>query len=104
MERRTEPEMPKEYDFSNGVTGKYAERHVTRTNVVPLDADVAAAFPGSKSVNDALRSLLKIAERSVPAPKTRSAHSGPQHRIDGSLGLRDISLNDSPHEIKVQLL
>ena len=54
--------MRKEYDFNGGVVGKYAKRHADRTNVVLLDSDVAGFFPDSKSVNDALRKLIKIVE------------------------------------------
>lgn len=56
--------MRKEYDFRNAVVGKYARRYKEGTNMVLLDPDVASAFPDSKSVNDALRSLVRIAERS----------------------------------------
>ena len=60
--------MRKKYDFRNAVVGKYARRYEEGTNVegtkmVLLDPDVARAFPDAKSVNDALRSLLTIAER-----------------------------------------
>lgn len=47
-----------EYDFSNGVRGKYAEQYAAGTNVVLLDPEVAAVFPNSSAVNDALRSLI----------------------------------------------
>jgi hypothetical protein len=53
--------MRKEYDFSGGVVGKYAKPRANSTNVVLLDPDVAGTFPDSKSVNDALRTLIKIA-------------------------------------------
>jgi ABC-type tungstate transport system permease subunit len=48
-----------EYDFSAGVRGKYAERFREGANIVVLDPDVAAEFKDSKSVNDALRTILK---------------------------------------------
>ena len=54
-----------EYDFSQmkgGVRGKYAERYRQGTNLVLLDADVAAAFPDAKAVNDALRQLMQEKE------------------------------------------
>ena len=54
--------MRKEYDFSSGVVGKYAKRRAGKTNVVLLDPDVAGTFRDSKSVNDALRTLIKIAQ------------------------------------------
>jgi hypothetical protein len=61
--KRRTSEMRAEYDFSTGVRGKYADAFRRRTNVVLLDPDLAAAFPDSKSVNDALRALVAIAER-----------------------------------------
>lgn len=45
-----------------GVRGKYAARFREGTNLVPLEADVAKAFPTPKAVNDALRMFVKIAD------------------------------------------
>ena len=55
--------MRTEYDFSNGARGKYADRYRQGANVVLLEPELVAAFPDSKSVNDALRALLAIATR-----------------------------------------
>ena len=44
-----------EYDFSQGVRGKYAERYAKGTNIFVLDDDVAAEFSTSAEVNDVLR-------------------------------------------------
>ena len=55
--------MREEYDFSRGVRGKYADRYQRGTNIVVLDPELAEAFPDSKSVNDALRSVLAIRKR-----------------------------------------
>jgi hypothetical protein len=55
--------MRAEYDFSDGVRGKYVERYRRGVNVVLLDPELAEAFPDSKSVNDALRGLVEIATR-----------------------------------------
>ena len=52
-------DMRPEYDFRSGVRGKYAERFREGTNIVVLDPDVAAEFKDSRSVNDALRTILK---------------------------------------------
>jgi len=51
-------EMREEYDFSQGIRGKYAERFAKGSNVVVLDPDVAAEFDSSQAVNRALRSYL----------------------------------------------
>ncbi len=59
-------ELRSEYDFAQmkgGVRGKYVERYRAGTNLVLLDPDVAEAFPDEKSVNDALRLLMQIAQR-----------------------------------------
>lgn len=55
--------MRREYDFSGGKRGKDARRFAERTNIVVLDPDVAAAFPDSDAVNEALRTLAKVARR-----------------------------------------
>ncbi|GAX61434.1 hypothetical protein SCALIN_C22_0145 [Candidatus Scalindua japonica] len=55
-----DPKMLEEYDFSNGVQGKYAEKFEEGTNVVVIDPDVAKFFPDHDSVNQALRSLTEI--------------------------------------------
>ena len=49
-----------EYDFSGGVRGKHAARYAAGTNVVVLDPDVAAVFPNSVAVNEALRALVPL--------------------------------------------
>ncbi|MGD8330550.1 MAG: hypothetical protein PVJ49_14040 [Acidobacteriota bacterium] len=59
-------DMRREYDFSGGVRGKYAERYAEGTNIVTLEPDVAEAFPDSKSVNEALRDVLRR-RRAKPA-------------------------------------
>lgn len=78
--------MQPEYDFSGGVRGKYAkvlkeegytirihqadgsysDRHVLGEKVVVLDDDVWEYFPTSESVNNVLRSLIKL----VPEKQT----------------------------------
>ena len=68
MPKTTDSEMSAEYDFSQGVRGKYSERFAAGTNIVALSPDVAEAFPDSASVNKALRTLMK-----TPARKKASA-------------------------------
>jgi hypothetical protein len=58
-----DPDMQAEYDFSDGVRGKYADRFAEGSNVVVLDPDVAAEFKTRKAVNDALRAQLKNGRR-----------------------------------------
>lgn len=64
-ERDIEPE----YDFSNGVRGKYAKRFARGTNVVVLDPDVAAVFLDSRCVNTVLRTVANLGRRSRGARK-----------------------------------
>ena len=56
-------DIPDEYDFSDGVRGKYADLFAEGSNVVVLDPDVAAEFKTRKAVNDALRAQLKNGRR-----------------------------------------
>jgi hypothetical protein len=56
-------EMLDEYDFGQGVRGKYAQRYAEGSNVVVLSPDVADAFPDSALVNRALRALIAIARQ-----------------------------------------
>lgn len=68
--------MLPEYDFSKGVRGATAKRFLTGPTVVILDDDVAALFPNSGAVNDALRLLGRVARGSTaakrkPAPRAR---------------------------------
>ena len=64
-EDKTTDDLEPEYDFSamkGGVRGKYAEEYRRGTNLVRLDPDVAKAFGTDKSVNDALRALLRSSD------------------------------------------
>jgi hypothetical protein len=73
-------EMLPHYDFTGGVRGKYAKRYregVTvhllgeseDTPLVMLDEDIGKVFPDAKSVNAALRHLV----RAMPKAKRRQA-------------------------------
>ena len=63
-------EMRSEYDFSKGVRSKYASQYKLGTNVVLIDPELTAAFPDSKSVNDALRGILDAKGLSDSHPRT----------------------------------
>lgn len=52
-------------DFGTMTRGKYTQRIRESSNIVVLDPDIAAAFPTSESVNQALRQLLELARSSV---------------------------------------
>ena len=69
MKKQTEikrdSDMLDDYDFSQGVRGKYVQRFAQGSNVVVLSPDLAEMFPDSEAVNNALRLLVDIADRSV---------------------------------------
>ena len=60
---KRDPDMLAEYDFSQGVRGKYAQRYSEGTNFVALSPDVAEFFPDSEAVSTALRALIAIARK-----------------------------------------
>jgi len=65
-------EMRKEYkreDLGKGIRGKYFDNYEKGSNLVLLNPDVAAVFPDDDSVNEALRSLMKIARQSAGLTK-----------------------------------
>ncbi|MBI2805242.1 MAG: hypothetical protein HYX68_09720 [Planctomycetes bacterium] len=81
MKKKAKPtevdDLREEYDATlirSGVRGKYAKRYHEGTNLVLLAPDVAAAFPDANAVNDALRLLMTVAQKSVP--QSRAANSG----------------------------
>jgi hypothetical protein len=61
---RTVDELRPEYDLASltgRVQGKYYERARAGSNLVLLEPEIAEAFPDSKSVNEALGLLLRVA-------------------------------------------
>jgi len=58
-----DPDMLDEYDFRGGRRSVYAARYAQGTNFVALAPDVAAVFPDSDAVNEALRALVRAARR-----------------------------------------
>ena len=72
-------DMRPEYEFANmkgGVRGKYARMFNDKVTTVLLDSDVAEVFPDSASVNEALRTLVRILRK-----------SGTDHSIDTDRGI-----------------
>jgi len=71
-------EMRSEYkrsDFPGGlVRGKYAKRLKESSNIVVLEPEVARAFPNGEAVNNALLSLINIAQKTT-RPTRRSTGS-----------------------------
>jgi len=70
----------KREDLGVGVRGKYFEEYRKGTNLVLLSPDVAKIFSTEEAVNEALRSLISLAEkstgrtsRSAGSPKKRAS-------------------------------
>lgn len=66
MKKSREPDPLAErstLDFSRGVRGKYYKRMQEGTNIVLIAPELMETFPDSDAVNEALRSLKKIADR-----------------------------------------
>ncbi|HYC89335.1 MAG TPA: hypothetical protein VEO54_09000 [Thermoanaerobaculia bacterium] len=66
--------MRAEYDFSNGVRGKYYQRYRQGTNLVLLEPDLAKVFRDSETVNIALRQFL--AEHGEPPQSSSKSNPG----------------------------
>jgi len=65
----------KRADFPGGfVRGKYAKRLKESSNIIVLRPEVAQAFPNEEAVNNALLSLIDIAQKTIrPRRSTGSA-------------------------------
>ena len=56
-------DMLAEYDFSHGIRGNYVKRYAEGSNVVVLSPDVVKIFHTSESVNEALRTLVRVGRK-----------------------------------------
>ena len=78
MKKANKPdEMKAEYkreDLGAGVRGKYYESYQAAHNIVLLQPEVAEAFPTEEAVNNALKSLIKVAQTSIGPTKRSSRH------------------------------
>jgi hypothetical protein len=66
--RKQRDELRNEYDLPKlrgGVRGKYTARYKAGTNLVLLSPDVAQHFPNDRSVNSALRRLIRVTKRPI---------------------------------------
>jgi len=71
IDESEDTDMLEEYDFSQAMPNKYAEHYAAGSNLVRLAPDVAALFPDSDAVNEALRLLIRLARHEVKnAPPT----------------------------------
>ena len=77
MKKVKHDELRAEYtneDLGKGIRGKYLQAYQTGTNLVLLEPEVAAAFPTARSVNNALSSLIKLAEQVSKKTSTKRSH------------------------------
>jgi hypothetical protein len=82
--RREADELRSEYkrsDFGKLERGRYYDRVKGSSNVVVLDADLAAVFPNSAAVNKALHSLVEVARKASgvterPTPRRAKRNAG----------------------------
>lgn len=68
MKKVKSDELRAEYrreDLGQGIRGKYFESYQRGTNLVLLSPDVAKVFPTEEAVNEALRYLIHLAQKSV---------------------------------------
>jgi len=75
MKKVKTDELREEYfreDLGIGVRGKHYESYQKVTNLVLIRPDVAKAFPTEEAVNDALRSLMELAQKSIGLSKRSS--------------------------------
>ncbi len=83
---RTVDDLRPEYDLASltgRIQGKYYERARAGSNLVLLEPEIAKAFPDSRSVNEALGLLLRVArseghraqahEKVKPGSRSRAA-------------------------------
>jgi hypothetical protein len=67
-------EILPEYDFKRGSSNKFASRYTAGSTVIVLEPDVAAVFPSSREVNEALRALAGIIQKRRRRPPSRRSH------------------------------
>ena len=82
MKKAKSEELRPEYlreDLGPGVRGKYFESYQKGTNLVLLSPDVAKAFPTEEAVNDALRSLIELAQKSIGLTRRSTERAKKQH-------------------------
>jgi hypothetical protein len=89
MKKADSDELRPEYrrkDLGPGVRGKHFESYRKGTNLVLLSPDVAKAFPTEDAVNDALRSLIEIAQKSTHLTKRSTGRPKKSvHRLSRAL-------------------
>jgi hypothetical protein len=70
--------MKAEYGVRGGIRVKYAAASARGSNVVPLNPELIAGFPDSRTVNDDLRAVL--AQANPQGPSQQSGKLPTSHR------------------------
>lgn len=63
-----DPDMRREYDFSNGARGKYAGPLRGKGKLVLIEPDLCKLFPDARSVNRVLRGVAEIVKATGKRP------------------------------------
>ena len=78
MKKAKRDDLRSEYrreSLGRGVRGKYLKAYRAGTNLVRLTPEVAAAFPTERAVNEALSSLIEVAQQSAGSTGRSSRRS-----------------------------
>ena len=77
MKKAKRDELRPEYrreDLGKGVRGKHLKAYRAGTNLVLLQPEITVAFPTARAVNNALSSLIEVAEHAgITRRSTRRA-------------------------------
>jgi hypothetical protein len=80
MRKDESDELRPEYrleDLGTGVRGKHLNAYRAGTNLILLSPDVAKVFTSEELVNEALRQLIEVAQKSVgPAKRSSRRKAG----------------------------
>jgi hypothetical protein len=71
-------DMLPHYDFRGGVRGKYARDYGRNENLRVLAPDLLEVFPDSESVNEALRTIVRITSSAIPQKISANTASAPK--------------------------
>lgn len=69
-------------DLGKGGRGKFLKDYQSGTNLVLLRPEVAAVFPTSEAVNEALMGLLKVAESARTRTISRSVRARAKEKTE----------------------
>jgi hypothetical protein len=67
-------------ELGKGIRGKYLKAYRRGTNLVLLRPEIAAVFTTERAVNQALSSLIEVAEHSASGLTMRSTGRGKKRR------------------------